>query len=197
MGWMEYPLNKQDERAEIERICTFEQDGVIQRPVAMSKKGSAYYVAVESSGKDPGTYVADADGRYVFAVVILTSWRNGLFAYKPIEESMGPHYYEAPAKVLDALSGTSNEYAQKWRAACRRRHVEKRRAANLKPGDRIRLAEPVYLAGEAERDFTVTTYTRRGKARRAYHNARFGLVRLAPDHLTGFELIEAASEPAS
>ena len=68
--------------------------------------GSVYYAAVmplkryqkDSSGK----YIKDTNGkeiiedipqdqREVFGFVMLTSIRDGYFAYKPISEDMGPH----------------------------------------------------------------------------------------------------------
>ena len=96
--------------------------------------GSVYYAAVmplkryqkDSSGK----YIKDAKGkeivedipqdqREVFGFVMLTSIRDGYFAYKPISEDMGPAQRKCPNSVLDALTPTNNTFAAAWRKECR------------------------------------------------------------------------------
>lgn len=51
----------------------------------------------------------------VIGVVILCE--DGMV--KSMSDAMGPYYYGASAKVLDALSPTTDECALRWRAACR------------------------------------------------------------------------------
>lgn len=70
-----------------------------------------------------GTFYAavkNHDTEQVWALVCLTQWSRGdfNFSYKDMDETMGPGVYDAPKKVLDALTPTDNEYAQTWRQKC-------------------------------------------------------------------------------
>ena len=57
----------------------------------------------------------------VFAAVVLTrtdtkEYYN--FYYKDMDETCGPYECNCPKYILDMLSPTNNEYANKWREAC-------------------------------------------------------------------------------
>jgi hypothetical protein len=58
MGWLFYTDQRirghAQEKAEITRICTFENDTLSQMPLRLSKVGSVWYVAVRSLPR-PGT----------------------------------------------------------------------------------------------------------------------------------------------
>ena len=62
---------------------------------------------------------------YVFAMICLIkrvpSDPNYNFGYKDMDESMGPCYYNCPKRILDLLTPTDNEYANRWRDECRTR----------------------------------------------------------------------------
>lgn len=51
----------------------------------------------------------------IFAVVCLIKNSGNQFAYKAMDESCGPYYYNCPKRILNKLSKTDNKYAQKWR----------------------------------------------------------------------------------
>lgn len=46
-------------------------------------------------------------------------WCN--FYYKPMEEDMGPYYFNCPKRILDLLSPTDSKTANEWRESCRNR----------------------------------------------------------------------------
>jgi hypothetical protein len=77
----------------------------------------------------------------VFALVCLVKYnprdREGLiFGYKDMSETMGPCEAEFPAKILDLLTSTANEYALAWRARCRAA-ITRRNRPTPKTGDTI------------------------------------------------------------
>ena len=76
-----------------------------------------YYAAVETVYRETGT-------REVWALVCLVKYnpraRDGfIFAYKDMEEMMGPYYFDCPAAILDLLTPTDNTHALEWRKTCR------------------------------------------------------------------------------
>src|SRR3546814_6670908 len=78
---------------------------------------NVYYAACER--------VADADGaRIVFAVVCLVRYtpraRDGyIFAYKDMDETVGPCASKCPASILSLLTPTESQWANAWRERCR------------------------------------------------------------------------------
>ena len=56
----------------------------------------------------------------VFTAVIPVERSGGDFSFKVMSEDMGPYYYGASRKVLDALTPTDMGYSKKWRAECRK-----------------------------------------------------------------------------
>lgn len=99
-----------------------------------------FYAACENKRK-PGA---------VFAVICLFRYARKdyyNFGFKDMDESMGPYAYDCPNRILDMLTPTDNEYANKWRSLCR--------ARNDKPspriGQTIELAQPVPFGGVFER----------------------------------------------
>lgn len=172
MGWTCHYTPPRDERAEIERLVTFENEDRAMRPVFTTRKGSVWYLAVEVTAKADTTesygYEADALGRYVFAAVILTSRSNGEWCYKDMEESMGPCEAQAPQKLLDMLSPTTKEYALSWRARCKAAAALTGR--KIAHGDTIQLAEPLTFNDGIERDtFTVQRERFAGAKRTTTH----------------------------
>ena len=158
MGWTCHYTPPRDERAEIERLVTFENEDRAMRPVFTTRKGSVWYLAVEVTTKtenaDSYGYELDALGRYVFAAVILTRRDSGEWCYKDMEESMGPCEAQAPQKMLDLLSLTTKEYALEWRKKCKASAALTSR--KIAHGDTIQLAEPLEFSDGIDRDtFTV------------------------------------------
>jgi hypothetical protein len=72
------------------------------------------------------------------------------FACKGMSETEGPFYAKAPAKVLDALTPTTDENALEWRKKCRdriaRRAEVRKRRKDVKAGTTIHVV-PALLFG--------------------------------------------------
>lgn len=66
--------------------------------------GSTYYAALKEKGKER-----------VFALVVLTSIKDGYFYTKIMDESVGPCYYDCPESIMKLLTETEYEYAKNWR----------------------------------------------------------------------------------
>lgn len=80
--------------------------------------GSTYYAAIKRTKFATET---EAETSKVFAVIVLTSVNNKdyhNFAYKDMDETMGPYQYGCPKSILDLLPPTDNEYAIAWRNKC-------------------------------------------------------------------------------
>jgi hypothetical protein len=94
MGWMCFNVDSHDEKREIQRLVTFETEDRSARSIHTVKKGSTWFLAVKVTLKrenlDCSGYKPDQFGKYVFAVVILTSRSGSEWCYKDMEESMGP-----------------------------------------------------------------------------------------------------------
>lgn len=165
MGWLIYNHTPASNRDEIARLCTWESEAGRGYPVHISQKGYIWYAAVRvepkegrlPSGHDAtGDYETDAAGSYTFAAVFLTTRQGGGWGYKDMDETMGPNEAQAPLKLLDLLSPTTSEWALKWRQKCRDNAALKCR--HLKPGDVIRLEQPLRFTDGSERQtFRVST----------------------------------------
>jgi hypothetical protein len=97
-------------------------------------------------------YLAIRDNRSgaVSAVMVLIDRGRDEMGLKVIEEEMGPFYYRAPARVLDALTPTDNETAQRWRAACRTAAEMRRALSGDLTGRRVSLWGKVYTIERRE-----------------------------------------------
>lgn len=113
MGWLFYTDRRvrtyADEKAEIERLCTFETDTRKTVLIKASKVGSTWYAAAKVTMRDgtpveDATYMTDADGSITFGAVFLTRYDDGCWGYKDMEESAGPVESRAPLSLLDLLS---------------------------------------------------------------------------------------------
>lgn len=162
MGWLYMPRSSMggnpSAKAYLDAQFTYErplEDGSSHglKVLASACPGNRVYYAatqVTTDGK-PGE---------VFAIVCLVRWnprdKEGfVFGYKDMEESMGPHEADCPARILDLLTSTDKEYALDWRQRCRA-NLE-RRARKLADGDRIRLPEPMkFTDGHVGQEFIVT-----------------------------------------
>jgi len=93
----------------------------------------------------------------VFALVYLIQ-RNPKdyfnFGVKAMDETVGPCYYDCPARILDLLTPTDSKYATEWRAECRAQIARKAEARastpKVKDGTVIRLANPLKFQGGHE-----------------------------------------------
>lgn len=119
MGWLEYRAEhykngKVDRKAEMDSKYNWEDESRKVEVLKSSMVGSTYYAAVRSFNKKNGF-------ECVTAAICLTSTNNKdyfNFAYKGMDESMGPYRYDCPKGILDLLTPTENEYANEWRKAC-------------------------------------------------------------------------------
>ena len=206
MGWVFYTDRRvktyADEKAEIERLCTFQSDTRKTVLLKACKVGSTWYAAakvknVDGSPVEDATYVTDADGSITFGAVFLTRYDEGCWGYKDMEESAGPVESRAPLSLLALLSELKDpdSYAHGWRQRCR----DWASIPDYEEGDRIRLAAPVALTdGSTCQIVTVTHYRRGQQKRRCYRiEETGGLVRLSKATLAGSELLDSAKGAAS
>lgn len=129
MGWSsEYvgriPLTYQQKKDFISELFSDTMD-----VLKVSLSGNVGYVALKRK-----------DSSDVFACVILTSQRDGEFAYKLMSDDMGPNRYECPKGILDILTPTKNRAANQWREICRKNLIYRaKRSAltRLLPGSQI------------------------------------------------------------
>lgn len=136
MGWTFYRRPKgESDRAHFERELLTNTDYEI---VECASKNGVFYAAVRTASTGE-----------VWALVVLMRRSSGHynFGYKDMEESMGPVVADAPAKVLDALTPTDNEYALEWRQRCRdnlaKKSAARERQRAITDGVVIKLAAPV------------------------------------------------------
>lgn len=73
--------------------------------------GTTYYAAFKT--EKPNGAIE------VWAMVIITSLDKNEFRYKDMTEDMMPGYFDCPKSILDLLTPTDDEYANKWRQNCR------------------------------------------------------------------------------
>lgn len=201
MGWTFYTEQRQltytEERAEIERLCTFNSDVRSTSLINASKVGTTWYAALRIENMDgsavhDSSYIPNSDGSICIAAVFLTGYSEGGWGYKDMEETMGPNEAKAPLGLLDLLSELKDpdSYAHAWRKRCR----DWAEVPEYQVGDKIRLAAPVTLSdGSTCQTLTVSQYQRGQQQRRCYVAEETGTrVRLPKDCLVGSELVQAA-----
>jgi uncharacterized protein DUF6927 len=84
--------------------------GFMDRVLATARYGTVIYAAVQASDSDD-----------VFGLVLLAERRDGVLFTKSINEDAEPAQDECPARILDLLTPTSSECAERWRERCRAR----------------------------------------------------------------------------
>jgi hypothetical protein len=200
MGWLAMPRSSMGPhatpKAYLDAQCTYPPDpdkgrerGL--RVLRSTVRAGAYYAACQS-------YTAEGDIR-TFAIVCLVRWNPGArsgeeFAYKDMDETMGPYKYDCPASILNLLGPPGNDYAAEWRAACRQRLALTTRARPA-PGDTLVLAEALtFTDGIAERSFRVFRSGRKTLLRRASDGVG---VRISSLMSRAWTLVPAATPPAS
>lgn len=106
---------------------------------------------------------ATEDGQDVFGLVcLLSTGSGGVFGYKDMDETMGPLYYDCPARVLDRLSPTTNPEALRWRARCREQAARIAKARQVTTGSLLRFEEPLrFTDGHVSSVFQVERQGRR------------------------------------
>jgi hypothetical protein len=153
------------------------EDGTVKalRVLASScLNNRVWYAAVEPSTNGvPGP---------VFAVVCLVRWnprdKEGyVFAFKDMDETMGPCEAECPERILNLLGPTDDEHALDWRRRCLA--ALRRRGRRIENGMRIRLGSPLrFTDGHEGDEFIVEKNGRRvvfldPASRRRYRISRY------------------------
>ena len=123
-AWCEKKNGKVDRRAEIDKVYGGEDEARRWTVLKSSMVGSTWYGAVKVEKKDTGE-------SYVFGGVCLTSVDRGEFWYKDMDETVGPCQCDCPKSILELLSPTESEWANKWRARCVKNYERKRGGSSL------------------------------------------------------------------
>ncbi len=162
MGWLSMPLASMGEhqtpKTYLDAQFTYsrtQDDGSTcgLTVIASSCPGNrTYYAAVQRHDNGvPGD---------VFAIVCLVRWNprasdGYVFAYKDLDETMGPCEAECPERILRLLTPTTYEHAINWRQRCR--DNLQLRARPIIDGMRIKLPAPMtFTDGFVGDDFIVT-----------------------------------------
>ena len=133
MGWTSYHVDKTykngkpfiDRKAECDKMfisdaVSWKTHEVIGRYELLKSAmvGSTHYAAVRKTIFATET---EPESVKVFAAVTLTKVDNKdyyNFAYKDMDESVGPCECKCPKAILDLLTPTEYEYAKEWRKRC-------------------------------------------------------------------------------
>ena len=111
MGWTSYSASHYDKRGNVDRKAECDSMFGKESKVLKSRMvGSTYYAAVQ-----------DTKTNEVWGAVFLTQtaknvWDN--FAYKDMDETVGPCECQCPMSIIKLLSPTDNEWANQWRQRC-------------------------------------------------------------------------------
>lgn len=132
MGWLFF-RKPENVKAYLDAQFTYQTNGgdafrVIDSAIVNRVE---YYAAIES--------VSPEGARNVFAAVCLLKFlpraADGYtFGYKDMSENCGPNASRCPARILVALTETTNEYANAWRARCREYHAARAAKPKLVDG---------------------------------------------------------------
>ena len=109
MGWTSYYVGAEKDRQKL-MIKELENYGDV-KVLKSAMRGRVFY----------GAYTSTNHPEQVRGIVCLTSLRDGDFAYKDMDESTGPYYYDCPKNILDLLTPTENKWALAWREKCRQK----------------------------------------------------------------------------
>lgn len=137
MGWT--ALNKPKEMT-VEQFFRTEYFGEKSTILKSALKNMREFYAAVKTGDKVWAFVALIDTKKQKG-----DWTN--FAYKDMDETCYPYYFNCPAKILDLLSPTDNESAQKWRKTCREKLAAKKQ---LVPGMLIKFERPIHFTNGDE-----------------------------------------------
>lgn len=142
MGWyiIEQAINETNAlRRWMEDYCGW--TNIEKHVVALEKgthEGGVYYAAVRSQEGQVGgvVFLVRKDGAREYAV-------------KPMEESVGPYYYDCPISVfdkLDPLPDDAFDNAREWREQVQAFHVMDHSLSDLNDGTQVRMNQPLVMA---------------------------------------------------
>jgi len=158
MGWTFQHMNKGAVGKYFADNLTWDTDKVSTKLLRGGLKSfREYYGAVETTDKATGV-------KTVWAYIGLVQWvknDHNNFGVKDMDETCGPYAYNCPKKILELLTPTDNEYANKWRQANWDRINSK---LTLKHGQIIKTSTPLTFTDGTQQD-TFEVH-KRGKAYR-------------------------------
>ena len=144
--------------------------------VASSATREAVFLVAQFHEPESKVYVPDADGtvRALLVYKIQSVPKDHYnFGYKDMEESMGPVGCEAPMSIIAQCSElkpligdpeySSLKSAIEYRARSARVAAQKALKRGLKPGNKVRLAQPMTFGGIEHQNFTVEVCRVRGR----------------------------------
>lgn len=129
------------------------------------------FVYMEQKGNNVWTIEKGKAGN-LFGCLYLTSVKDYEFAYKDIEISSEPFYYNCSEKYLKMISDIykDNENVNNWIKTCRDKRLKeatkKNEIKNLKVGDRIEFENDVY---NGKRIWTITAIGKKFEFDYIYH----------------------------
>lgn len=183
MGWTSYHAThykngKIDRKAECDAYFMEGLNRGYYDILKSSMVGSTYYAAVKPLKKYDNDILVDipTNEQRVFGVVFLTSTNSKdyfNFSYKDLSETCGPFSYDCPKGILDLLSPTDNEFANEWRAQCRKNLEKKRNPKalnNLPEGSVIKVILPFDTLRHNNGDEVILTKRKWGKTCKWFAN---------------------------
>lgn len=155
MGWTihtEYANDKSMtpkrywEEIYIPKVANWDKDRY--EVVAKNSYGTEFYAAIKDK----------VENRTLCLVALIEKNKYGI-GIKEMDSSMGPCYYHASKKVLNALSEPINDWDREWREECiRKLEAEKLNKTNVNAvsnGMSIRFDSPYVIEGKHYRVFKV------------------------------------------
>lgn len=109
-----------------------------------SLRGNCLWVLAEHTRED-------LKGKNQFISLFLLSKNDGCYAYKPMDESCGPYYYNCPLTYIDSVEkhgGEVDAITRNWRQSVKDYHqnakLKKQAVKSLAPGMKLKLYGVVY-----------------------------------------------------
>jgi hypothetical protein len=177
MGWLFY--HKPKGVKAVDSIIAGCGPEFAKRIVASSASREAVFLVAQFHEPDSKVYVPDADGNVrallVYAIKSVPNASDGYnFGYKDMEESMGPYGCPAPGSIIAQCSplqdpiGPLPEYsslksARAYREGSAAHAARMKLKRGLKPGNKVKLAQPMSFGGKQQQDFVVERCRVRGR----------------------------------
>ena len=184
MGWTSYQIyespKKELDKMYIGDLIDYKTKEVVGHSEIVHSvlRGSVYYASVRQT-------FTDGRPETVSAAVCLVQYspkaHHDNFAYKDMDETMGPFKYDCPENILNDLTPTENEYALQWRAECRKRIARNKKLTSVKVGQYITYVNTYDLQSCSEGDTVFVKKT--GKRNRFMHNGHIMPIKYIADEV--------------
>ncbi|HEY4545585.1 MAG TPA: hypothetical protein VIG90_04040 [Pedomonas sp.] len=168
MGWTYCYEKPQNVKAYMDSIYTWASKSGQRRVLASAiVRITEYYCAVEHLQPD-GTHI-------IWAGIAKLDYpkgnRAGLrFGYKTMDETVHPFFYNCPEPILNLLTPTECDGANKWRRQCRQTLSARRARPKLSNGVMLEIDNPPSLCGVTLHRATVRVIN----GRRLFHHPAIG-----------------------